>query len=106
LSCPYLGVEVELTDERWAHIRDRHRYFQAQERSQIEELLAHPDEVRQRSSEGDERLLVRRFNQASPAVVVGVLRFDRGGPRWWVVTAYRTDEWPEVGDVLWTNDEG
>jgi hypothetical protein len=105
LSCPYLGADVELTEERWAHIRDRHRYFKAHERSLNGGLLERPDEVRQRSTESDEFLLVRRFQELVPGIAVAVIRFDRTNTRWWVVTAYRSDEWPQVGDVLWTNDE-
>jgi len=44
--CPYLGAEVELTDEREAHIRQKHVHALGRDGALIAETLESPDSVR------------------------------------------------------------
>ncbi len=46
LRCPYLKTHVELTEERVAHIREKHPELLPQYRDHIDQTLADPDEVR------------------------------------------------------------
>jgi hypothetical protein len=46
LRCPYLKAQVELTEERETHIREKHPELLPQYRDQIDQTLADPDEVR------------------------------------------------------------
>ena len=46
--CPYLGAEVELTDERELHIGERHPDLLPAHRDRIAHTLADPDQVRRR----------------------------------------------------------
>jgi hypothetical protein len=44
--CPYLKNEVELTDEREAHIAETHPDLLPEYLPQVEQTLADPDQVR------------------------------------------------------------
>jgi hypothetical protein len=46
LHCPYLHGDVELTEERERHIRERHPDLLPKYRDGIAEVLSDPDEVR------------------------------------------------------------
>lgn len=103
-ECPYVNAAVELTDERWAHVRTQHRYFRPEDRDVIAAVLAHPGEIRRRVMDLDELLFVRSFESGERPICVVVTRID-DGERWWVVTAYRTDVEVGTGDVVWSDDE-
>ncbi|HEX5646659.1 MAG TPA: hypothetical protein VFX56_06795 [Nitrospira sp.] len=49
LPCPYLNTEVELTDEREQHIRDKHPELLPAYRTQLIQTVADPDEIRRDS---------------------------------------------------------
>lgn len=102
-ECPYLGVPVELTDERWAHIRKRHRYFGPEDTDVLAAVLAHPDEIRQRASDPNELLFVQASSDRSRPLCVVVTRID-DARRWWIATAYITDVSIGAGDVIWRDD--
>ena len=46
LPCPYLNADVELTDEREAHIREKHPELLPEHRDHLIQTLADPDDVR------------------------------------------------------------
>ena len=107
LSCPYLGADVELTDERVTHIRRRHDDVLAPEYSLIRETLTDPDVVRARPTAPDELLFVREFDSlvVDQHVIVVVRQDeppdDRRAGRFWVITAYRSPDEPAMGRVEW-----
>ncbi len=43
LRCPYLKAQVELTEERETHIREKHPELLHQYRDQIDQTLADPE---------------------------------------------------------------
>lgn len=105
--CPYLGTEVELTDERREHIVWRHRNVPRSLARYVSQTLADPDAVRVRSTATDELLFVREFEELSiepfmvVVVVAGEPRFNEDKARHWIVTAYVETEIPEMGEVQW-----
>ncbi len=50
--CPYLGDEVELSDEREQHIAEHHPELLPAHKDRIAGTLADPDQVRRRSDLG------------------------------------------------------
>ncbi len=60
--CPYLKGEVELTEERERHIRERHPDLLPKDRERIAETLADPDVVRPSSRMANARLFSRWFD--------------------------------------------
>ena len=54
--CPYLEGEVELTEEREHHIRERHPDLLPEYQRQLIETLATPDQVRRSRRFGNARL--------------------------------------------------
>lgn len=72
--CPYLEGEIELTDEREAHITNTHSDLLPEYLVQIEQTLADPDQVRRSVRMGLARLFCRWFaevRQGKYIVVVG-----------------------------------
>lgn len=87
--CPYLGAEVELTDEREQHIRVSHPGTLPDYRSELVETLAEPDLVR--PSDRDPRGL--RFSKWFDSIRTGryfvvVTISDSDPTRHWMITAY------------------
>ena len=88
LSCPYLGGDVELTEEREQHIRERHPDLLPSYRDQLGQTLADPDQVRRSASSANGRLCSRWFdNIRGGKHLVAVILSDPSG-RQWMVTAY------------------
>ncbi|MGH7231248.1 MAG: PBECR2 nuclease fold domain-containing protein [Nitrospiraceae bacterium] len=89
--CPYLGGDVELTDERKRHIDERHPDLFEKHQSLIEETLVNPDQVRRSSRSANARLFIRDFGTISDSAYVVVVVVSESAPsaRHWVVTAYR-----------------
>jgi hypothetical protein len=103
--CPYLGGEVELTDERERPIVGRHPDLPPEHRARIGTTLSDPDQVRKSRRFGSARLFSRwstdlRGGKHVVVVVVGEL-----GPsgRGWIITAYVAGRLVE-GDVEWHRD--
>ena len=88
LSCPYLGGDVELTEEREQHIRERHPDLLPVYRDQLRQTLADPDQVRRSARLANARLFSRWFDniRGGKHLVVAVLSEPSG--RHWMVTAY------------------
>ena len=92
--CPYLGSNVELTDEREHHITLRHPDLHT---------LMLPDEVRRSSRIRNARLLSRWFEwlRGGKYVVVVVVNNPVPAERHWIVTAYMTNRLTRGGDIEW-----
>jgi len=91
--CPHLAGDVELTPERWTHIRNGHPELVAESSDRLERTLADPDEIRSDPRFSGTRLFSRWFDDllGGKIVVVAVVT-EQGGSaqqtRHWVVTAY------------------
>jgi len=94
--CPYLVGDVELTVERWDHIRLGHPEFDAESLDRLARTLTDPDEVRSDSRFSGTRLFSRWFDDllGGKIVVVAVVTEESSGAvprkRHWAVTAYVT----------------
>jgi hypothetical protein len=87
--CPYLGGEVELTDEREQHIAQQHPNLLPAHRDLIGETLADPDQVRRSTHLASARLFSRWYDTVRTGrQVVVVVVTDAGPGRHWIVTAY------------------
>ena len=101
-DCPYLGAQVELTDEREAHVRQKHSDLLARGFDLITLALADPDLIR-RDPQAPNTLKFSRWydegDRGRHAVVI-VVRDQATAARNWVVTAFPARRIPE-GDVIW-----
>jgi hypothetical protein len=102
LSCPYLGGEVEFSQERERHIAERHPDLLPEHGDLIALTLAKPDQVRRSARFGSARLFSRWYNElrGGKHVVVVVVSEDGLAQRHWVITAYITRRLSE-GGVEW-----
>jgi hypothetical protein len=100
--CPYLNVNVELTDERERHIAERHPDLLPEHRARIADTLAEPDLVRQSARFANATLFSRWFDSIRGGKHVVVVVIGEGSPqgRHWMVTAYLARN-VEEGGVLW-----
>ncbi len=97
-----LGRTVRMTDSAWEHILHRHQEFHP-ELSQIEDAIAHADEVRR------DRDFVRRAvhyrdigrGRARLRVVVNYLPDEHLGWIGDIITAYVSDRVYKKEDSLW-----
>jgi len=96
--CPFLKSEVELTEEREEHIRERHPDLLPKHRMSISEVLSDPDEVRASARMTGAHLFSRRFDNIGKHVVI-VVNSEANG-RHWVITAYLTRKLAQ-GVVEW-----
>jgi len=107
LPCPYLGGEVELTEERQRHISLQHPDLWPAHSELVGLTALAPDSVQARAWAPGELLLVRRFDDlpGEPHIVVVVVLGeppnDVDPPRNWIVTAYLSYEDSVPGDVIW-----
>jgi hypothetical protein len=60
-ECPYLNGVVELSDERLAHIVERHPELRDEAAAALQETLAAPDEVRRSTRSPGSRLFCRWY---------------------------------------------
>ena len=97
--CPYLNGEVELTDERRAHLFQQHPDLWPRYAAELAQALADPDTVGTRGDD-NERGFVRWFAEVHKGeYIVAVVRShvrDDGTIRHWLTTAYiarRTNSW-------------
>lgn len=90
--CPYLKGEVELTDEREAHIAHTHPDLLPEYLMQIGQTLADPDFVRSSVRMGSARLFCRWFAEIRHGKYIIVVVVSEAVPekRHWVITAYIT----------------
>lgn len=100
--CPFLGTDVELTDEREAHIRQKHSDVLGEGFDLIAQTLAAPDLIRGDAAAPNTLKFSRWYHVDSRgrnAVVIVVS--DQGPPRRdWIVTAFVARRVPE-GNVIW-----
>jgi len=100
--CPYLKGEVELTDEREAHIAHTHPDLLPEYLTQIGQTLADPDQVRRSTRMNAARLFYRWFEDVrrGKCVVVVVVSETAPTERHWIITAYMTRRLAN-GEVEW-----
>ena len=92
VPCPYLGSDVELTDERLAHIINRHPDLLPAYMEQVVRTITDPDEVRRHSRFPATWVFVRWFDEVRQGklVVVVIVSDTEQEERHWIVTAYLT----------------
>jgi len=101
--CPYLGSNVELTDEREHHIANQHPDLLPDYRQCIADTLADPDQVRQSSRFGNAQLFSRWFDslRGGKHVVVVVVSDSTPSARHWMITACVARKLAKRGDIEW-----
>ncbi len=101
--CPYLGNEVELTEERERHVAENHPDLLPAHRRRIAEALADPDQVRRSGRAANARVFARWFEslRGGKHVVVVVVSDPAPRRRHWIVTAYMARRLAE-GEIEWT----
>ncbi len=110
LACPHLHGDVELTEEREEHIRERHPDLLAKYGDRLKPWLGHytrmargePDQVRRSARFGNARLFSRWFDNimGGKHVVVVVVSDVAPSGRHWVVAAYLVRKLAE-GEAEW-----
>lgn len=102
LPCPYLGAEVEWTEERQRHIAMRHPDLLPAHEEKIADTVASPDRVCVSARSIKARLFFRWYNEleGSKHVVVVVATESGKERRHWIVTAYLARRLAE-GVVEW-----
>ncbi len=100
--CPYLGGDVEWTEERERHVAERHPELLPVQRDRLAITLADPDEVRKDDDYPDTRLFGRWFDDLLEGkhLVVVVVSTRGAVLRHWIVTAYVARRLPK-GDSEW-----
>ena len=90
LPCPYLGLPVELTDERRRHILLKHPDLLPEYIDYVAETLAEPNEVRRDSRFPATRIFARWCEHVKGGKFIAVVVVSDPPPmeRYWVVTAY------------------
>lgn len=101
-DCTYLGIEVELSDEREGHIRRHHPDLLPDHRQRIIETVGEPDQIRRSARVGNALLFSKWFAdlRSGNHVVVVVVTDPGHGTHPWVITAYLTCR-PKEGVVEW-----
>jgi hypothetical protein len=101
--CPYLGGEVDLSEEREVHIAEHHPDLLPEHRDKLAGALAEPDQVRRSLRFGNARLFSRWYAEVRGGkhVVVIVVSDEGEQPRHWVITSYITRRLGQ-GEVEWT----
>jgi hypothetical protein len=90
-ACPYLGGDVELTDEREAHIAELHTELLPGRLNAIAETLLEPDSVRRAARSVNTRLFTRWYDDlVGGKFAVVVVISDATPRRNWIITAYVT----------------
>lgn len=100
--CDYLNSNVEMTEERAAHIAERHPELLPDHEKLIAKTLAEPDQIRCSPRFGNARLFTRWYTDLRRGkYVVAVVVSERSpNERHWIVTAYLTGKMAK-GIVEW-----
>jgi hypothetical protein len=100
--CPYLGGEVDLSEERERHIAEHHPDLLPDHKDRIGDTLADPDHVRRSKRFGNARLFAKWYDDLLRGKYVVVVVVSEAQPRAqnWIVTAYVTSKIAE-GDEEW-----
>lgn len=103
--CPYLGSEVELSEERESHIAIHHPDLMPRHKDQVKDTLADPDNIRRSKRFPNARLFAKWYDDLirGKYVVVVVVSESQPRERNWIVTAYVTNRIPE-GDAEWNRN--
>lgn len=103
--CPYLGVEVELSDQREQHIVERHPGTLPDYVAQLAETLELPDLVRRSSRDDSSLLFSRWFDSIRTGRHLVVITVSEQEPvKHWVITAY-TARRISGGEQVWPTDD-
>lgn len=104
-SCPFLGVPVELTPERAAHITARHPELLPRHAGVLRQTVLDPDLVRTDPHRPQVRKLSRCYphEMSGRNVVVVVIDERPAITRVWIVTAFTTRKLTG-GHVAWRRD--
>ncbi|MBN2579909.1 MAG: hypothetical protein JXB10_13050 [Pirellulales bacterium] len=102
LPCPYIGTEVELSEEREGHIRRHHPDLLPEHRKQLIETVADPDSVRRSSRVGNAKLFAKWFDdlRSGKYVIVVIVNDPGRGTPPWIITAYSSHKLKE-GEIEW-----
>ena len=100
-SCPYLGGQVELNEERERHIRDGHGELLPERVELIELTLAAPERIQRKIPDDNSLQFCRWHHDLGKYIVVVVVNDSR--PRKWIVTAYVTHRLPG-GEIIWQHN--
>jgi hypothetical protein len=100
--CPYLGIEVELTDEREQHIIETHPGTLPDYLEQLAETLNDPDQIRRSDRDPAAFLFSKWFDTIRTGRYLVVVVVSQTEPaRSWVITVYTARKL--VGDQpIWT----
>lgn len=101
-NCSYLGGEVELTEEREAHIAQNHPDLLPEYLMQMGETLSAPDQVRRSLRMSSARMFYRWHDEVRQGKYVVVVVVSEVMPvvRHWIITAYMTGRLAN-GEVEW-----
>ncbi len=104
-SCPYLKGNVELSDEREAHIALNHPDLLPTYLEQIGKTLADPDQIRRSTRLSAARLFSRWFEDVLHGKYVVVVVVSEPAPteRHWIITAYIARRLAK-GEIEWNKD--
>ncbi len=94
--CPHLSGDVELTEEREAHIATQHPDLLPEFIVEIGQTLFQPDQVRKGERIEAETRFYRWFKHVKEGKYVGVVVVSESAPntRHWIVTSYITRRLP------------
>ena len=96
-SCPFLGGDVEVTEERYSHVLAGHSDLALCYWERVAETLVGPNRVLRSNSWENGTLFLRHYDDLNKMVVAIVIT-DPG--RYWLITAYITGNMPR-GEILW-----
>src|SRR5258708_199421 len=99
----YQNWEVELSDEREAHIAERHPDLLPRFKKQVLAAISDPDEVRRSKRMANALLFTRWFENVRGGKHVVSVVVSQGGnqPRHWVITAYMAKKMTEESEMIW-----
>jgi hypothetical protein len=102
LACPFLGTEVELSEDRERHIRSHHPDLLPGCRARMIETVADPDQVRRSDRVGNAKLFSKWYSdlRGGKHVVVVVVNDEGEKSRPWIITAYLARQLKE-GEIEW-----
>ena len=86
--CPDFGVDVECTNERFAHFAERYGELASSHSNRVAETIREPEQVWSSSHPGNAILFFRWYDDLAKNVLA-VINSDENNRRW-LVTAYVT----------------
>jgi hypothetical protein len=100
--CPYLGAQVEMSDERERHICSRHPDLLPAHRGRIMETVGQPDQVRCSGRARNAKLFSKWFAdlRGGKYVVVVVVSDPGRETHPWIITAYMARKLAQ-GEIEW-----